>query len=109
MRGIKKFGKPIFAVALSLVLIISAVAPVAVMGSENHGGSLGTSLGNYRYYSVKSGETLSSIASKNGVTVSDIMTYNNLDSNSTIYRGQVLKLPITTETRARQLFRAAFP
>lgn len=97
MRGIKKFGKPIFAVALSLVLIISAVAPVAVMGSENHGGSLGTNLGNYRYYSVKSGETLSSIASKNGVTVSDIMTYNNLDSNSTIYRGQVLKLPITTE------------
>ncbi len=96
MKGSKKLGKSILVIALSLMLIISAVAPMAVMGSENYGGSNGTSLGSYRYYSVKSGDTLASIANKNGITVSDIMTYNNLDSTDTLYRGQILKLPITS-------------
>lgn len=97
MKGSKKFGKSILVVALSLILILSAVAPLAVMGSENYGGgSNGTGLGQYRYYSVKSGDTMASIAQKNGITISDIMTYNNLDSNDTLYRGQVLKLPITS-------------
>ncbi len=97
MKGSKKFGKSILVIALSLILMISAVAPIAVMGSENYGGgSKGTSLGAYRYYSVKSGDTLASIANKNGITVSDIMTYNDLDSTDKIYRGQILKLPITS-------------
>ncbi len=97
MKGSKKFGKSILVVALSLILILSAVAPLTVMGSENYGGgSNGTGLGQYRYYSVKSGDTMASIAQKNGITISDIMTYNNLDSNDTLYRGQVLKLPITS-------------
>lgn len=97
MKGSKMFGKSIIAIALSLILIISAVAPLTVMGSENYGGgSKGTGLGEYRYYSVKSGDTLASVAQKNGITISDIMTYNNLDSDDTLYKGQVLKLPITT-------------
>ena len=97
MKGSKKFGKSILVVALSLILIFSAVAPLTVMGSENYGGgSNGNGLGQYRYYSVKSGDTMASIAQKNGITISDIMTYNNLDSNDTLYRGQVLKLPITS-------------
>ena len=96
MKRSKKFGKSILVIALSLILIFSAVAPLTVMGSENYGGSKGTSLGQYRYYSVKSGDTMSSIAQKNGITISDIMTYNSLDSNDTLYRGQVLKLPITS-------------
>ena len=97
MKGSKKFGKSILVVALSLILIFSAVAPLTVMGSENYGGgSNGTGLGQYRYYSVKSGDTMASIAQKNGITISDIMTYNNLDGNDTLYRGQVLKLPITS-------------
>lgn len=96
MRGSKKFGKSVLIFALSLMLIISAVAPLSVMGSENSGGKLGGGLGQYRYYSVKSGETLNSIAEKNGITVSDIMTFNNLDANDSLYRGQVLKLPLTT-------------
>lgn len=96
MKGSKKFGKSILAIALSLILIISAIAPMTVMGSENYGGgSNGTGLGQYRYYSVKSGDTMASIAQKNGITISDIMTYNGLDSEDTLYRGQVLKLPIT--------------
>lgn len=104
MTGSKKFGKSILVIALSLVLIFSAVAPMAVMGSENNGNGIkGTSLGQYRYYSVKAGETLASIASSNGVTVSDIMTFNNLDSNDKIYRGQILKLPVTTENKQNNI------
>ncbi len=104
MKGSKKLGKSILVIALSLVLLLSAVAPMAVMGSENYGGgSQGTALGSYRYYSVKSGETLESIAQKNGITISDIMTFNGLDSNDVLYRGQVLKLPVTTSNSSQSL------
>lgn len=104
MKGSKKFGKSILVIALSIVLLISAVAPLTVMGSDNNGGGLkGTSLGQYRYYSVKSGDTLASIANKNGVTVSDIMTYNDLDSSDSIYRGQILKVPVTSENKENKV------
>ena len=104
MKGSKRLGKSILVIALSIVLLISAVAPLTVMGSENNGGGLkGTSLGQYRYYSVKSGDTLASIANKNGVTVSDIMTYNDLDSSDSIYRGQILKVPVTSENKQNQV------
>ena len=104
MKGSKKFGKSILAIALSLMLIISAVAPLTVMGSDNNGGGdKGTPLGQYRYYSVKSGDTLASIASKNGVTVSDIMTYNGLDSTDKVYRGQILKVPVTSANKENQV------
>ena len=104
MKGSKRLGKSILVIALSIVLLISAVAPLTVMGSDNNGGGLkGTSLGQYRYYSVKSGDTLASIASKNGVTVSDIMTYNDLDSSDSIYRGQILKVPVTSENKQNQV------
>lgn len=92
MKGSKKIGKSIIVIAMSLILVISALAPMAVMGSSNDGAS-----GQYRYYSVKSGDTLTSIAQKNGVTVSDIMTYNNLVNGDLIYKGQILKLPVTAE------------
>ena len=104
MKGSKRLGKSILVIALSLVLLISAVAPLTVMGSDNNGGGLkGTSLGQYRYYSVKSGDTLASIANKNGVTVSDIMTYNELDSSASIYRGQILKVPVTSENKENKV------
>lgn len=104
MKGSKRLGKSILVIALSLVLLISAVAPLTVMGSDNNGGGLkGTSLGQYRYYSVKSGDTLASIATKNGVTVSDIMTYNDLDSSDSIYRGMILKVPVTSENNKNQI------
>ncbi len=104
MKGSKRLGKSILVIALSIVLLISAVAPLTVMGSDNNGGGLkGTSLGQYRYYSVKSGDTLASIANKNGVTVSDIMTYNDLDSSDSIYRGQILKVPVTSENKENKV------
>ncbi len=104
MKGSKKLGKSILVIALSIVLLISAVAPLTVMGSENSGGgSKGTPLGQYRYYVVQSNDTLTSIANKNGITVSDIMTYNGLDSTDEVYRGQILKLPVTSENAGNQI------
>lgn len=98
MKSFKKFGKPAMALVLSLMLIVSVLAPLTVIGSENNGGGAkGTSLGQYRYYSVQSGDTFQSIASKNGITVSDIMTFNGLTANSSLYRGQIIKLPLTSK------------
>lgn len=98
MKSFKKFGKPVIALVLSLMLMVSVLAPITVIGSENYGGgSKGTALGQYRYYSVQAGDTTASIASKNGITVSDIMTYNGLTADSVLYKGQIIKIPLTSK------------
>ncbi|MFV0250399.1 MAG: LysM peptidoglycan-binding domain-containing protein [Bacilli bacterium] len=43
-------------------------------------------------YTVKSGDNLYSIAASNGISVSDLMAYNNLTSTS-LSIGQILKIP----------------
>ncbi|MFC0580815.1 LysM peptidoglycan-binding domain-containing protein [Micrococcoides hystricis] len=43
-------------------------------------------------YTVKSGDTLSGIASRNGISLSTLLSANGLKSTSTIYPGQKLKL-----------------
>lgn len=98
MKSLKKFSKPAVALVLSLMLIVSVLAPITAIGSENNGGgSKGTALGQYRYYSVQAGDTMQSIASRNGITVSDIMTFNGLTADSAIYKGQILKIPLTSK------------
>lgn len=49
-------------------------------------------------YTVKSGDNLTEIASSNGVSVSDIKDWNDLESD-VIYEGQVLKLNSSKETK----------
>lgn len=44
-------------------------------------------------YTVQAGDNLSNIAARHGVTVEAIVTANNLPSRSTIYVGQVLRIP----------------
>jgi LysM repeat protein len=46
-----------------------------------------------RNYTVKSGDTLSGIARRNGVALGDLLSLNGLDKRSTIYVGQELLLP----------------
>lgn len=49
-------------------------------------------------YTVKKGDTLFSISKKNGVSVANVQSYNNL-KNNTIHIGQVLKLGKATATQ----------
>lgn len=49
-------------------------------------------------YTVKSGDTLSRIASSFGVTVSSIQQLNNMGSSTTIRVGQVLQIPTGTSS-----------
>lgn len=46
-----------------------------------------------REYKVQSGDTLSRIARREGVSLSALMSANNLDKGSTIYVGQTLAIP----------------
>lgn len=103
MKSFKKLGKPIVAVVLSLMLMVSVLAPLTALGSENYGGKKGTALGQYRYYSVQAGDTMQSIATKNGITVSDVMTYNGLTAESVLYKGQILKIPLTSKNNSSGL------
>ncbi|KAH0788710.1 LysM peptidoglycan-binding domain-containing protein [Histomonas meleagridis] len=53
----------------------------------------GGSSSSYTTYTVKSGDTLSAIASKYGTTVSAICSLNGISNANLIYVGQVLKIP----------------
>ena len=46
-----------------------------------------------REYTVKQGDTLSGIAKREGVSLTDLLAANGLTRNSTIYVGQVLLIP----------------
>jgi membrane-bound lytic murein transglycosylase D len=46
-----------------------------------------------QYYTVRRGDTLSKIASRNGTSVSRLVAINNLSSRHRIYPGQTLQLP----------------
>lgn len=60
-------------------------------GTTYHGSGTGTG----QYYVVRSGDNLSSIANRYGVTVSDLQRWNNL-SSTRIYAGQKLLVSKTT-------------
>lgn len=59
------------------------------------GGTYSPTIGTY--YTVKSGDSLWSIAKKYGVTVNDLKSINNLTSN-TLSVGQILRIPVEEET-----------
>ena len=50
---------------------------------------------NYINYTVKAGDSLYSIASKNDLTVQELKNYNNLTSN-VLQIGQILKIPVVS-------------
>jgi LysM repeat protein len=51
-------------------------------------------------YTIKSGDTVTSIAKKYGVTVTAILQANGLSSSSIIYAGRTLVIPATTTSTA---------
>jgi len=89
MNSIKRLGargKNGIRVALALVLISVSVIGTAYADSK---------------YTVQSGDTLSGIAAKYGITVNAIMTANKLSSTA-IYAGQVLTIPDGTSSPTAQ-------
>lgn len=52
----------------------------------------------YIIYTVKSGDSIYSIASKNNLNVNDLKNYNNLTSN-TLQIGQTLKIPVVSSEK----------
>ncbi len=51
-------------------------------------------------YKVGSGDTLSKVAAHNHVKLQDLMAWNHLTANSTLHKGQVLKLGASDDTTA---------
>ncbi|MGN0571599.1 MAG: LysM peptidoglycan-binding domain-containing protein [Candidatus Fimenecus sp.] len=92
MKSSKKSLKAALVFVLALILLTNAVLPMAVVGSDNDASA------EYQYYSVKTGDTLTRIAQNYGVTVSDIMTANDLSNADKIYAGQILKVPLSSAT-----------
>lgn len=86
--------KAVLVAVLAIVLLVNAVLPMTVMGSCKKNS------GDYQYYVIKSGDTLTRIAKTHGVTVSDIMTANNLSDADRIISGKVIKIPLTEESSA---------
>lgn len=86
--------KAVLVAILAIVLLVNAVLPMTVMGSSKK------NIGDYQYYVIKSGDTLTRIAKTHGVTVSDIMTANNLSDADRIISGKVIKIPLTEESSA---------
>ena len=84
--------KAVLVAVLAIVLLVNAVLPMTVMGSSKKNS------GDYQYYVIKSGDTLTRIAKTHGVTVSDIMTANNLSDADRIISGKVIKIPLTEES-----------
>ncbi len=70
--------------ALVFVLLTSCILPLTAAGSSND--FMGT-------YTVKTGDTLSSIAAAHGVTVSNIVKENGISASATLYKGQKLLIP----------------
>lgn len=94
MNSSKKSAKTVVVFILAFALMISAFMPMMVMGSSNERDTSS----DYQYYSVKSGDTLTRIAKTYGVTISDIMTANNLSNADKIVAGKVLKVPISSSS-----------
>ena len=90
MKSSKKSLKAALVFVLALILLTNAVLPMAVVGSNNDASS------EYQYYSVKAGDTLTRIAKNYGVTVSDLMTANDLSNADKIYTGQIIKVPLSS-------------
>lgn len=47
------------------------------------------------FYTVKTGDTLDSIAQKFGVSIISILAYNDISQNEQLHAGDVLKIPLT--------------
>lgn len=86
-------------VGQKLIIYRGGGAPASTSGSNTSTAHSGTSSAST--YKVKSGDTLSSIATRHGVSVSDLKKWNKLSSNN-IQTGQTLKVKESTQAAAKE-------
>ena len=85
MKTNKRKMRSIGVFALVLVLLVSMVLPLTAAGSAIDEAMV--------TYTVKSGDTLSSIAAAHGVTVAKIVNENGISASADLYVGQQLVIP----------------
>ncbi len=85
MKTNKRKMRSIGVFALVLVLLVSMVLPLTAAGSAIDEAMV--------TYTVKSGDTLSSIAAAHGVTVAKIVNENGISASAELYAGQQLVIP----------------
>lgn len=85
MKTNKRKMRSIGVFALVLVLLMSTVLPLTAAGSAIDEAMV--------TYTVKAGDTLSSIAAAHGVTVSKIVNENGISASADLYVGQELVIP----------------
>lgn len=78
-----------------VMVLLSAVAPVAVMAAPAAAPTDSAEQSGWVYY-VKSGDSLSKLARRYGVTVSQLARANGLSTTSYLYVGQRLYIPTGT-------------
>lgn len=60
---------------------------------------------NVTQYTIKSGDTLTAIAKKFGVTVDELVSWNNISDKNKIYAGQVINVTVNTNvTKSEQCY-----
>ncbi len=85
MKTNKRKMRSIGVFALVLVLLVSTILPLTAAGSAIDEAMV--------TYTVKAGDTLSSIAAAHGVTVSKIVNENGISASAELYAGQQLIIP----------------
>ena len=78
------------------LIIPDADIGTAAALSSTKNASASTPAGKTTVYTVQKGDTLYGIARKNGMTVADLMSINNLDSSDVIKVGQKLKVNVAS-------------
>lgn len=86
-----------------LVIPEANIGNAVTLSSSNKNNSLSTSIGSEKNYTVAKGDTVYSIAKKNGMTVSELINLNNLDSNAVIKVGQKLKIVENSENKNEKI------
>lgn len=82
-----------------LIIPEANIGNAVTLSSSNKNNSSNVNIGSTKNYTVAKGDTVYSIAKKNGMTVSELINLNNLDSNAVIKVGQKLKIVKDSEIK----------
>jgi len=71
----------------------SAPSGQAFQGQSSPAGATNQNAGGIQFYTVRAGDSLSRIARRYGISLSELARMNNLSPNRWLYTGQVLRVP----------------